>query len=359
LEHNVTKRFFGPALAMVSLVGLASTSSAHAATCSPTGFFRDGIEMTAALINPVTVASPLDATGCNIGVYYDTGVANLNQVDIYGANYFGVLVNGDDNPVVVHFNRNLIHNIGEVPFNGTQHGSAIYIRAFFASTVTGDVTGNVVSGYQKGGIVVNGKGVKLASVNTNQVFGLGHVSFIAQNGIQIGYGAQPTAVRGNVVTGNSYIGFPGDGSASGGILVVGGPGYGQCPDGNDCPYTNSVPMVGNTLLNNDVGVYASNLQADFSAAPTPTTLVIAFNLAGDDQCYNQSYQAGISDQGNTDFILFNYIAQGGGYGPSCGPNIDTTGSINPIVVGNVPAVGTTARSLRTSTHQVRIAPEKP
>jgi hypothetical protein len=353
----VTKGFFGLTLATVFMVWLAPTSSARAATCSPTGFFRDGIEMTAALINPVSVPSPLNATGCNIGVYYNTGLANLSRVDIYGANYFGVLVNGDDSPVVVHVNKNLIHNIGEVPFNGTQHGTAIYIRAFFASTVTGDVTGNVVSGYQKGGIVVNGKGVRLAKVDANQAFGLGHVSFIAQNGIQIGYGAQPTEVRANLVTGNSYIGFPGDGSSAGGILVVGGPGYGQCPDGNDCPYTTSVPMVGNTLLNNDVGVYASNLQADFTAAPTPTTLVIASNLAGDDQCYNQSYQAGISDQGNTDFILFNYIVQGGGYGPSCGPNIDTTGSINPIVVGNVPAHAPTAR--RAATHQVKISPEKP
>jgi hypothetical protein len=161
---------------------------------------------------------------------------------------------------------------------------------------------------------------------------------------------------GNLVTGNSYIGFPGDGSASAGILVVGGAGYGVCPDGNDCPYTTSVPMVGNTLLNNDVGVYASNVQADFSAPPTPTTLVIARNLAGDDQCYNQSYQAGISDQGNTDFILFNYIVQGGGYGPSCGPNIDTTGSINPVVVGNVPPAGaTTMRSIA----KLRVTPEKP
>jgi len=315
---------------------LAPTSPARAATCTPTGFVRDGIDLTAALINPVSVPSPLNATGCNIGVYYDTGVATLSQVDIYGANYFGVVVNGDANPVVVHITRNLIHNIGEVPFNGTQHGIGIYLRAFFGANITGEVVSNTVTGYQKGGIVANGKGVKISNLDSNHVVGIGHVDFIAQNGIQIGYGAKPGQVRSNVVSGNSYIGTPGDGSASGGILVVGGPGYGLCPDGLDCPYTTGVVIANNQLFNNDVGVYSSNIQADGSAPPTATTMLIGANLIADDQCYNQAYQAGISDQGNTDYILLNYIAQGGGYGPSCGPNIDTTGSVNPQVFGNLP-----------------------
>jgi hypothetical protein len=346
-------------LTLASLSALCLVpSAARAATCTPTGFFRDGIEMTAVLINPAVVTSPVDATGCHIGVYYNTGVANLNSVDIFGASYFGVLVNGDDNPVVAHINNNLVHNIGETPFNGTQHGNAIYIRAFFASAVTGEVTGNLIFGYQKGGIVVNGPGARLARVDGNQIEGLGHVSFIAQNGIQIGFGARATQVVGNRISGNSYIGLPGDGSASAGILVVGGPGYGVCPDGNDCPYTTSVPIVGNVVLNNDVGVFASNLLTESSVSPTPTTLVIARNLIGDDQCFNQAYQAGISDQGNTDFILFNYIAQGGGYGPTCAPNIDTTGSINPIVVGNVPEDGS-AGPIVASAPRLRASPEKP
>ena len=157
----MSKRALRLGLAAVAAVGLVPTSPAHAAICTPTGFFRDGIEMTAALINPGTVTSLLDATGCHIGVYYNAGVANLSHVDVYGASYFGVLVNGDDHPVVAHINQNLIHNIGDTPFGGAQHGVAIYIRAFFASAVTGEVTGNIIFGYQKGGIVVNGQGAKL------------------------------------------------------------------------------------------------------------------------------------------------------------------------------------------------------
>jgi len=67
----------------------------------------------------------------------------------------------------------------------------------------------------------------------------------------------------------------------------------------------------------------------------PTLNVGVATLIGDDRCYNQSSKAGISDQGNTDYILFNDILHGGD-GPGCGPNIDVTGSTNPQVFGNNP-----------------------
>jgi hypothetical protein len=323
--------------------------------------------MTAALINPASVPvrpSVVDATGCHIGVYYDhnmVGTANVVNADIYGSNYFGILVNGDAGNVVINISRSFIHNIGEVPFNGAQHGIGIYFRSFFTFTITGEVIGNLISAYQKGGIVANGRGTKLAKLNSNVVVGQGHVTYIAQNGIQVGYGAMPypSQVIGNVISANSYIGTPGDASASAGLLVVGGPGYGLCPDGADCPYSNLVFMVANTLFNNDVGVYASNLQADFSAAPTPTNVVIYLNTASSDFCYNQAYQAGISDQGNTDYILNNYIMQGGGYGPNpCGIGIDVEGSISPVIAGNNVPVPTHNPAAVVSGKR-KVVPEKP
>jgi hypothetical protein len=330
---------------------LASVHPAHGATCTPTGFVRDGINMTAALINPAAPTSPLDATGCNIGIYIDHtmpgGVATIQSLDIYGANYFGVLVNGDAGPVQANIRNNFVHNIGENPFNGAQHGVGIYIRAFFpANVVTGEITGNTVFAYQKGGIVVNGPGGRISKVNNNRVTGQGHVTYIAQNGIQVGYGAMPypSQLVGNVITGNSYIGTPGDGSAAAGLLVVGGPWLGTCPDGNVCPYTRLVAMGGNVLINNDTGVNVYNAEADFSAPPTPTQVIVLQNLAGSDFCYNQSYQAGISMFGNTDYIYSNYVVQGGGYGPAaCGLAIDVTGSTNVQSGGNnVPVTGMTA-----------------
>ena len=351
--------------AVASMVGLASAGSAQAATCTATGFFRDGINMTAALINPASPSGVLDATGCNIGIYVDHtmpgGTATIQNMDIYGANYFGVLVNGDAGAVQANVRNNFIHNIGEVPFNGAQHGVGVYIRAFFpANVVTGEITGNTVFAYQKGGIVVNGPGGRISKVNNNRVTGQGHVTYIAQNGIQVGYGAMPypAQVVGNLVIGNSYIGTPGDGSASSGILVVGGPWLGTCPDGNICPYTKLVVMAGNILLNNDAGVQVYNAQADFSAPAAPTQTVVVQNLAGSDFCYNQAYQAGISMFGNTDYIYNNYVVQGGGYGPACGIGIDATGSANVQSGGNNVPVTTLALALARSASRAVPQPVK-
>ncbi|HEX2922511.1 MAG TPA: right-handed parallel beta-helix repeat-containing protein, partial [Chloroflexota bacterium] len=160
-----------------------------AATCTPTGFYRDGINMTAALINPAgPVAGDIDAAGCNVGLYFDRGTGSVDGAEIHGANYFGVLVNGDDNVVAVDVKNSRIHDIGETPLNGTQHGVAIYYRAFGSGAATGKISGNTISNYQKGGIVANGAGTK-ADIRNNTVTGQGPVSYIAQNGIQVGYGA--------------------------------------------------------------------------------------------------------------------------------------------------------------------------
>src|SRR6266566_5604928 len=295
-------------------VGLLMTPAKTRATggCTPTGFFRDGIDMTAALINPPSVTSVVNATGCNIGVYYGPGSHGLvKNAEIFGANYFGVVANGDADDVSVDILSSNIHDIGESPHNGSQHGVGIYWRAFFAQgDVTGRMVGNTISAYQKGGIVANGTGVQ-ATISDNTVTGDGHVTFIAMNGIQIGYGASASVMR-NAVSGNSYIGFPGDGSSSGGILVFGGAGYGSCPDGNDCPYTVNTKINDNVLSNNDVGVYLTNLAADYSAPLTATNVKAVNNTISSDLCFNTSYQAGISDVGNNDKMINNKIS-GPGY----------------------------------------------
>src|SRR4051812_17520712 len=75
------------------LFGTGIQHAEAAVTCTPTGFFRDAINMTAAKINPAgTVSGDVDATGCNIGVYYSSGKGSVKQANIHGANYFGVLV---------------------------------------------------------------------------------------------------------------------------------------------------------------------------------------------------------------------------------------------------------------------------
>ena len=329
------------AVASVVLLMPAPKSKAMPAACTLTGFFRDGIEMTAAVNNPTSpVTGVVNATGCNIGVYYGPGTSGqVKGAEIFGANYFGVVANGDTDDINLDILNSNIHDIGESPHNGSQHGIGIYWRAFFAGGgVTGRIVGNTITAYQKGGIVTNGTGIQ-ANISDNTVTGDGHVFFIAQNGIQIGYGASASVLRNNV-SGNSYKGYPGDGSASGGVLVVGGAGYGTCPDGNDCPYTVNTKINDNVLANNDVGVYLSNVAGDgFSAPATATNIKAVNNTISDDQCFNTSYQAGVSDVGNNDKIINNKISGYAGcitvYNPSgVAIDADTSFTNRPKVHAN-------------------------
>lgn len=291
-----------PALALATVAVVFVRGAQASGSCAPTGYFRDSINMTAALINPTgTVSGDVDASGCNVAVYYGPGsTGTVKNAEIHGANYFGVLNNGG----AVNISNSNIHDIGEHPFNGTQHGVGVYFA--FDSGASGTIENNQVWHYQKGGIVVNGTSDS-ATVTGNTVTGLGPVNFIAQNGIQIGYGATATVMR-NTVSGNSYTGTSTD---SGGILVVGGDGYGG-------PYTVGTQIVGNTVVNNDVGVYLSNVAGDGSAPTTATNIKVVNNTISNDAVNNNytgvGYQAGISDQGNNDKMINNTIS-GLGYTP--------------------------------------------
>ena len=326
---NIKKFLIAISTALVSLSVLVafSVAPAFAATCTPTGFSRDNINMTAALINPSgTVTGDINATGCNVGVYYDNGTGSVNGANIYGANYFGVLVNGDTNNVTVNVTDSNIHNIGEVPFNGDQHGVAIYYRSFGTGSVTGEISGNTISDYQKGGITANGNAN--VSVTDNTVTGLGPVPFIAQNGIQFGWGATGKAMR-NTVTGNSYTGT--NDASSVGILVYSGPYAGSS-------YTTNLIVDGNTLTGNDVGVYLGNFDAKGNLPATKTNIKVVNNVISYDALNNVSgngdpigYQAGISDIGNNDKLINNKIS-GDGYDSTLYPgqaySIDLSYALN-------------------------------
>ena len=308
------------AVAAAAVVAAVTAGTAGAAvTCTPTGFVRDSINMTAALINPSKVSGTVDATGCNIGVYYGPGSkGQVNKAEIFGANYFGVVNNGGN----VNVQNSNIHNIGEVPFNGSQHGVGIYWA--YGSGATGDIGNNSVSQYQKGGIVVNSG---TANVHNNVVTGLGRVDFIAGNGIQMAFGGTGS-ISNNTVTGNAYTGA--NNASSAGILVFGG-----CGDPVSTPTVNN-----NTLVNNDMGVYYVNENDACTDVPsTPTNGDIHNNSISNDAVTNVSgdgggigYQAGIAEFGNGDKIHNNTIS-GAGYAPMDPGTafvrpIDTSGSVN-------------------------------
>ena len=217
------KRILFLSLIAVSLLAAtlsvsSPSSKAMPAACTPTDFFRDGINMTAALINPAVVAGEVDATGCHIGVYYAPGfTGTIEAANIHGASYFGV-VNRQGNVTITD---SQIHDIGETPFNGSQHGVAVYYATVTnisncdpTGNTTGTIDGNTISDYQKGGIIANCAGTNV-KVTDNTVTGLGQVDFIAQNGIQFGFGASGL-VRGNTISNNFYTGSAGVGPNPGG-----------------------------------------------------------------------------------------------------------------------------------------------
>jgi hypothetical protein len=189
------------AAALASTVGVGS---ARAATCTPTNFWRDGINLTAAQIGG-DVTQTLDASTCNIGVYYGPGTTgSVSGADIFGANYYGVVVNA----AAVDVTGSTIHDIGETQPNGSQHGvGVLYTTVDQAGDVTGpsatgELSENTIFNYQKNGVVISGSGAAVI-VQDNTVTGFGPVDYIAQNGVQISFGAT-AKVTGNIVTGNDY-----------------------------------------------------------------------------------------------------------------------------------------------------------
>jgi parallel beta helix pectate lyase-like protein len=157
--------------------------------CTPTGFVKDGMNLTAAQIGG-DVTGRLDATGCNIGVYD----GSVHGGEIYGANYYGALENGVAEDVA---NGN-IHDIGERPLNGAQHGVGVE----YLNGATGTLSGTTIASYQKNGVVIDGAGTSVTAQG-NTVTGQGQIDYIAQNGIQVS-GAATALVKGNTVSGNWY-----------------------------------------------------------------------------------------------------------------------------------------------------------
>ena len=122
-------------------------------------------------------------------------------------------------------------------------------------------------------------------IANNTVTGQGPVDYIAQNGIQVGYGAEATVTE-NTVTGNAYRG-PNQAS-SGGILVVGGPFFDS--PGFDSPYTVGLKITRNTLTNNDVGVFLFNADENGLAPKTHTKNSVKLNAITNDAVTNTTGQ---------------------------------------------------------------------
>src|SRR3954447_25710840 len=110
-EELSVKRSVAGAFAAV-VASLAFAGQAWAAPCLPTTFIQDSHPLTAAQINPAAVTGPVDATGCDIGVYFDDGaVHSVSGATIENAFYYGVLTR---NPgTVTNISNSEIRFIGD------------------------------------------------------------------------------------------------------------------------------------------------------------------------------------------------------------------------------------------------------
>jgi hypothetical protein len=199
IGYQVARIITALLVAIPSSLAIA-TVTAGATTCLPTTFDRDSHLLTAAQIGG-TVSGTLDASGCDIGVYFASPGSVTVGAQIFGARYFGVVNDGTS----VTVEGASVHHIGNAPFDGAQHGVGIY----FTNGGTGTIDGNTVWAYQKGGIVANGAATT-ATITNNTVTGLGPVVYIAGNGIQVSRGAV-AEVRGNTISNNFYTGEVGVG----------------------------------------------------------------------------------------------------------------------------------------------------
>ena len=188
---------------------------------------------------------------------------------------------------------------------GCQEGHGIEVRTLGTATREVQVLRNTLSGYQKVGIVVIGK--VNATITGNTLDGGGPVSHIARNGIQLSDGATGR-VTGNQAFGHSFTGA----DVATGILVAGGPYYAQA-------FSREGLIEGNTLTNNDIGIYLSQAETDGSGPVTPTRIRVLGNTLSNDAVTNgYVFQAGIADFGGGNIISSNEIS-GLGYDPDTQP----------------------------------------
>lgn len=189
----------------------------------------------------ITAQDPVGGHFVGAVVQNEGGTANVKNLTINTSNLANVCDSGDDRLRGIYFKNaggsityNTVRNINQGN-SGCQEGNAIEARNDGPDTVNVTIRHNTISAYQKTGIVAN-LNVN-ATVEYNDVRGFGPVNFIAQNSIQIGWGAIGR-VRYNSVNGNAYTGGY---WVSTGILLY-APG-------------NGVNVSQNTALNSDVGVY--------------------------------------------------------------------------------------------------------
>lgn len=225
-QVKVTKR--------LTIQGIA-VGNQNLATIQPTGTLVNSSSLTTSF--PIAAIVLVDGTDkVNLNNLTIDGSTNLLSgcgVDLVGVYYRNS--SGDIDNLAVK-------NIKLAPADfGCQSGLGIFVQSGNGRRSRVDISDSSVHDYQKNGITANEAGTEV-NISGNTVTGIGPTPQIAQNGIQLAFGAKGT------VEGNSVINHV----------------YSLCTSANNCSFSssnilifegNNVRVVGNNLGNSQVNVY--------------------------------------------------------------------------------------------------------
>ncbi len=174
----------------------------------------------------------VDGTGNNI-----TGCVPYTFVGIYYQNAGGT-ISGNTTQYQMQDPADL----------GCQNGLGIFVESNALGTGKVTITGNTVDNFQKNGITLH-LGAATGTISKNAVTGIGPTTAIAQNGIEVAYGATAT-ILGNSVSQIAYTGLYYPATLSSGILLYGS----QATGSPTYPYLTPPSVTGNTITSSQVGV---------------------------------------------------------------------------------------------------------
>ncbi len=184
-------------------------------------------------------------------------------------------------------------------YQGCQSGLGIYVQNAAAGTNPINISSNTVTNFNKNGITVN-EAAATATITKNTVVGLGPVDFIAQNGIQVAYGANADIETNNV---SNLIYTPSTYGSSGILLygtdastsvlnrnTVNSTQYGIALDAVNGTSTSLVPVTTNKISNSQfagIGLYTDGASDDWINV-AGNTIQNTSEFDGIDACSNNN-----------------------------------------------------------------------
>ncbi len=240
------------------------------------------------------VVTVKNAAGVDIeGLIADAGAAGITQC---APNLMGVIYQNSSGSIKRSWARNT--QLG-TRLNGCQSGDGIFVQSGNGGSSRVLIAENRVDGYQKNGITANEVGTTV-EISKNVVVGIGPTTGAAQNGIQIGYGAQGE-IEENLVTSNIWS---------------------PCVSPDECLYfstgilieqSDNVSISGNSVGNNLVNIFLNGDHIKVKENHLFGSLVLdSIQIAGDyaeveDNHIYDSARAAVAVAGNDATVVHNFF----------------------------------------------------